>query len=180
MEEIIQDNIANYYMLSLLRLDKTSFGKNNFVNTYVTKDKEIVVEVLTEDLIPEIIFKHEDYQTDFVDSTEEENRVIILFSVPKKFEKEYELFMAGKYSQFSDEAKKLIIQYSVNSGLKYRVPEDPKDKSNRRFITDRRLRALTKDEVLRKNIEESIGMPLPADAELFDIPGEDNYYSYRD
>lgn len=40
--------------------------------------------------------------------------VMMVFQVPKKYAKDYILFKAGKYSQFSDDYKKLFNRYTSN------------------------------------------------------------------
>ena len=53
---------------------------------------------------------------------------------PSKFKREYELFLQGKYSEFSNTAKALITKYHINnSQLKFAAHAVNKHEALRRF-----------------------------------------------
>lgn len=176
-----QDNIANYYVLPILDLNKTSFGEGNIINTFITKEREIAVLVKDSHQVPDRIYSHENYQFDFQDPTSDGNTAII-FSVPEFFLEDLTKFMQGRYSKFTPNLKSLVLKHGVLAGLKYNVPIAQKGSDGRPLvIIDRRIRALDNQDVeLRRRLEESIGQMLPADAELLDVPNEANYYSYKE
>jgi hypothetical protein len=65
--------------------------------------------------------------------------IMMVFSVPDKFAKEYELFKIGKYSKFSENYKKLFPQYLTNDRA-----QSPESKI---------WQALYKSDALRKELE---------------------------
>jgi len=82
----------------------------------------------------------------------DENHVLIIFDVPKKQKRNFELFKEGKYSKFNRNYKLKILEYhkmNVDNVIGQIL-----------FKTIGRKRAL----------ENKIGMDLPDDAELYSIP----------
>jgi hypothetical protein len=168
------NNIANYYVLPLLKLNKTSFGgRDNFVNSYITQNEEIVVEVKDKTLVPEENFiDNSEYMGDF----DYNGSTIIVFNQPSEYRADILKFVQGKYSEMSNKAKESIILYS---GLPYNlVRKDLPLKPNGKYPVDtsRYILALSKNPALRKLVETEIGQSLPPNAELITKPDMNNFY----
>jgi hypothetical protein len=170
----MKNNIANYYVLPMLKLNKASFGgEGNFVNSYITQDDEIVVEVKDKMLVPEENFMdNPEYLGDF----DSEDTTKIVFSQPKETQNDILLFAQGKYSEMSLKAKELIVMYS---GLPYnKVRKDLPKKVNGQYQTEtsKYLLALSRAESLRKKMENDLGTQISKDAELVAKPTMNNFY----
>jgi hypothetical protein len=163
MEAKRSDNLCNYYILPLVRLNSASFGGVlNFVNSYLSQDNRYVIVELKEARTD--FEKHSAYVADW-----EEENLMVVFEIPEKYRRDAEKFREGKYSQFSQGAKELIRR---GSGLKYREPA-----GKGQYRTARELLAFEKDETLRKTLESELAVKISKDAELMDIPHEGNFYT---
>lgn len=162
MESKRSDNLCNYYILPLLGLSKSSFGRaSNFINSYISTDnKHIIVEVKE---LQGSFEQHPNYVLDLFSGT-----TLIVFSIPAEHMPTIIKFREGKYSQFSLQAKELIKK---KSGLNYKVPT-----GGGKVRSARELLALDKDKDLKKLIEEELVVKLSNDAELVSIPDENNFY----
>lgn len=157
-------NKAVYYMLPLIGLNKYSLGGgDNFVNAYITINGKIVVVILNKDLAEDYI-KHQNYITDFdVDITEQIHGTAIVYTLPEQFIQDFGLFLAGKYSEFSEEAKNTIRS---KSGLPYRVPIANSSQVNIHKL----LMVLDKSPVLRQWMEKQIDAEIDPLTELLEKP----------
>ena len=82
----------------------------------------------------------------------DENHVLIIFNVPKKQKRNFELFKEGKYSKFNKTYKLKILDYH-------------------KMNVDNVIGQILFKTVGRKRVlENKIGMSLPDDAELYSIP----------
>jgi len=108
LEVLKKENLSTYFLLPLLGLDKLRFGgEKNFLNSYLSRDGlYIYAEVL------DCLF----------DGTNlPENKVYIgpsgsfflEFNTPEKWLPDVNLYMDGKYTQFSEKAKIRIRQGST-------------------------------------------------------------------
>ena len=164
------DNLANFHILPLLKLNKASFGEDNFMNAYISEKRDyIIVRVIElEDGLITAMEKHPHYVTDI----EDDGKYLILFTIPEEFKKEVDKFTEGKYSEFSDTAKDLIRTYS---GLKYNVKVTTSKGTAQ--VTHAFLRALVKDNDMRIQMEDYLGVKIDKSQELLAAPHEQNYYS---
>lgn len=99
-----------------------------------------------------------------------DNNIVVsrlFYNVPADLYEDYQLFCSGNYSKISPQTREKII---LISGLKYRAPADD------RFIYDKKLLVLDKSAILRDYIEQFLDVKIDEDAELLDIPGDDNYF----
>jgi hypothetical protein len=164
------DNLVNYHILPLLGMNKASFGEQNFINAYLSKKKDYIIVELKEidEKLITALEKHVNYATDIVD----DNRTLVLFTIPDQFKQDVDKFTEGKYSEFSPEAKAIVRKYS---GLKYKVRVKA-DKGDA-VITHAFLRALDKDADMRKEMEKFLGVKIAEELELLESPNEQNYYN---
>ena len=96
----------------------------------------------------------------FVDFVDNGDNVVYTFKFPKEYENEYVKFIEGKYSEFGDDAKKLIMRF-LNGIYLY-------DKAASKFLV-RTYRVLYKDENLRREWLTERGVDIPKGQELESI-----------
>lgn len=75
---------------------------------------------------------------------------MVVLNLPARFLKDYDIFIKGKYSTLSHDAKKLILENSVADGTNAKI--------------------LRRDPALREQWEERLGISLPEDAEVYQRP----------
>ncbi|RYF98132.1 MAG: hypothetical protein EOO02_19535 [Chitinophagaceae bacterium] len=158
------DNLTNHYILPLLKLSKHRFpSEENFVNSYLDENHQtVLVQVRSLDVIIHRMMGHSNFLTALKDK---EGQEYIQFSIPQKWAKDVSLFVAGKYSMFSEEAKDMIYIHS-------RLPLRVKETKNGPHKTDTRLMALTKNPKLQEFWREQLQVDINDDDELMFMPGE--------
>lgn len=152
-------NLCAYFLLPLCKvhLDK-NFGKDNVKNVYLNRDNnEIIVEIYNKEKLNSSYTRDTFY---LADMDTDDGATLIIYLIPPKYINERQLFLEGKYSQFSEEAKKDVIKYS---GLTYTELKDG-------VRADHKILALLKDERLKKYMEETLDIELDPNAELYDMP----------
>lgn len=164
LENLAKHNLCTYYILPLLRLSFRDFGgETNFKNSYLSKDcKKIYVQVVNP------LFVWKGYAPHKVHNLETSD-VYIELDIPSEFEDDVQNFLKGKYSQLSNDAKRMII---THSGLLWRrmLPGETLP------ITDIRLLALDKgNSDLKVFWEKVIGTELDPDTELMSKPEENTF-----
>lgn len=162
------DNLCNYFILPLLGLNKLSYGEGNFINSYLSKENDLVVE-LDKDTDTSVLEEHIHYATDLY----WEDKLVVIYAIPDEFKSDCELFREGKYSRFSAKSKDLIKK---NSGLTYMKQIDPKDP--KKVISNPRLLALDRNKELRHRMEEELGVKISPEDELLSIPDENNFHKF--
>lgn len=100
---------------------------------------------------------------DFMSSTTTDKyHVIYQLRTPDEFREEYALFMQGKFSQFSDDYKKVIRLF-------HHVTSDQKV-----------YKVLYKDPRLKREIEEDLEVSIPEDQELSEFPDIHGVLTFKD
>lgn len=164
VEKLNEKNLCSWYILPLLDLNVEAFGQANFINAYqVLNNYQIAVEVLD----PILCMKVTDNPF-YIDYVVRKGKELFKFTIPEYWIPDYKLFLAGKYSKFSDEAKQKIIDLC---GLRYAVPDEHGNK-----FTDAVLMALDANPVLREKWLEILspwGTSMPE--ELLSIPLESSF-----
>lgn len=159
-------NLCTYYVMPLLKLNKYSFGPQNFDQCRMTLDGKFLEICLHFD----VPFLH-DHEC-FLSSYTKEGRDYVVMQIPERWWPDVELFKQGKYSKFSFDAKEMIRNYSMLM-LKQVHPGTLKT------YTDARLMALDSDEdqrrLLREKLEEELNCSIPSDLELISVPADQNY-----
>lgn len=150
-----RENYATYFALPFLKLSKYSFGDGNFINGYITINGRIGALVRNINEIGWAFERHKYYVTDipYYDG------YLILFKCPSELEKDMLCLLESKYSQFSDQAKALIKEYS---GLHV----DFWQKDGSLFTSRLYSQAIRKDSGWKSILEERLGIRLPDNAEL--------------
>ena len=77
-----------------------------------------------------------------------------IFNVSDKFVEDYKLFLNGKYSEFSDDAKDIVVNINIKAKLK----------------SEKLLDAIfSRSSEAKKILEDSLGTELPKNAEVYGI-----------
>lgn len=162
---VLKTNLSTFYLLPLIYLNKFSFGQGNFIESYVNSSgTTLIVDVALLQMC------HKDclaspYLSMKSDSADGYSHLI--YCLPPKWHDDFLRFKAGKFSEFSEEAKHLIREYS---GLMVNMLRQGV------YITDPRIRALDKSPLLREIWEIELAcLPLPEDLELMPVPPERVY-----
>lgn len=144
IEKLNEKHLCSWYILPLLDLNVEAFGFSNFVNGYQVKGTYLIaIQVLDMHLCADtLLSQHYEYGSSL------EHNDYLLFQIPAEWRKDYEMFLSGKYSKMSEEAKQKIREMS---GLKYEVADECGNK-----LTDAILMALDNHPVLRRKWVELI------------------------
>lgn len=163
--------MCTYYLLPLIGINKFSFGVNiNFRNCYSNPDgTELYVTVyytLSSLANHSYLLRIEG----------KAGAPVYVFSLPQKWQSDFQLYKQGRYSKFSDDAKELIRN---QSGLRYKAIN-----TNGQPTTDIRLLAIEAESdrrsILRTKLSEYLDVPIAEDAELLDAPSESSFMSQQE
>jgi hypothetical protein len=151
------ENLVTYYLLPLVGINKTIFGRK-FINSYLDPNSfRIYVRISSEmESIGHSI--RDSYVTEAVIN----KKRFVIYQIDAKYHLDVRLFLLGKYSKFKLSTKKVIY---VGSSLSY-------NKSIGDFkMTSPILQALDNTKILRQHLLDSLGIEtLPDTAELIDLP----------
>lgn len=146
-------NLSVYLLLPLIGLSRNSF--DNFLNSYLSYNGKVIIKV---EGIPEgEYWLHPFYLTDY----SEEDNTYIVYRMSPAYTHEVSCFLEGKYSRFSDEAKRIIFKGST---LQFNIP------SPEGITSHGLLMALAGNP---KRMENRLDVKLPANVELWDKPNLD-------
>lgn len=166
IREIHRENLCTYFVLPLLKLNKQSYaGGHNFIDSYLSRDRNyLFVQVVEISFIEHRLLSHAYFEKVW----KQGERYMIQYSIPNRWKADLALFIDGKFSRMSKEAKELIIQ---NSGLQYRQRDPP----NRIPFTDVRLMALERSKAVREMWEQEYDVVLDDEDELLSKPTDKVY-----
>jgi len=157
---------ATYYVLPLISLNKFSFGPpENFINAYANQEGTQLKVVVKDSSLSHPIVWNETPLVSFSDTE-------LIFDIPSQFRRDLERFWKGEYSQFRDEAKNLIRQYS---GLAFEQEKTASDGS-KRIYTDARILILERDPEVREYLENELRVAIDPKSELLSPPKEDEIW----
>jgi hypothetical protein len=164
IEELRQENLCTHFILPLLKLNKFSFLSSNFVNAYLSSDgRFIMVEVVEVQLLSRRVYtEHPHYHFTSV----KDLSWIIVYSLPKHWEKDIRTFIEGNFSRMSVWAKEAINRYS-------KLP-------NSISKMDGRLLGLNKHPKLKEMWEREIEVSLDTGMELLSKPSELSFMNIED
>lgn len=160
-------NICTYYLLPLVKLNKFSFGDNNFKQCFVSRDgSKLYVAVAR---IPDFVHKKEEYLGTTILPNGD---MALIFGLHPLWREDFQSFIAGRYSKLSRQAKDAVLAYS---GL----PFGQMTRDGSIPFTDSRILAIDPDPQsrakLRRALMSELGVDIPVDQELISIPTEQNY-----
>lgn len=168
----MNNNLSTYFILPLVvQRSKEIFGKDNYVNSYITKDGYFLILVRDHKKVSEEVLTIPTYI-----GTEKYkgcgNSRFLCFDVPNMFKNDVELFRKGLYSRMSVHAKALIRIYS---GLIYKgINPDTGYK-----VTSDLLLALDRDINLRRKLEMELDVSIDENAELLSRPKDNEFINYN-
>ena len=95
---------------------------SNFINAYIIKDYEIVT-VFDKTVDYDIIFytyltNLKERSTDLLEVIDEEDEVVLRFKIPEVHKENFDQFINGKYSRFSESYKKTLVSYFGQKSIK--------------------------------------------------------------
>lgn len=159
-------NKSVYFILPLLGLSKFSFGDgDNFINSYVSYNGKIIAIII--DPTKAEFIDHPNYCTDF--TVPDTGYTAIVFTIPTKFEEDLSIFLDGKYSKLSIDAKTMI---RTHSGLPYRNTVPGTTNVN----THKLLLVLDKHPNLKLWLENTMEIKIEEDQELLEKPHYDKEF----
>lgn len=176
-EKVAEHNLSTWFLLPLIQLNKFSFGGANFVESYVNAAGTVLSVEVIDLRLCDSFQGHPEY----IGEGNAEKHSFIFFELPGRWSTDFDKFKIGKYSELSDEAKQFIYAYS---GLKYNAVDEGSGQS----ITDARLMALEKSDILRKKWEDELGVyvgkykkpaRLDINQELLSIPSSKTFMEFE-
>ena len=157
-------NLCSIYMLPLTGLNKSSFGESNFINSYLAEDNVHLVVELKQ--VTTVILHHSFFRFSFM----RDGRNYAAFEIPTQLRDTLPKFREGRYSEFSQEAKTVIIRKLKSDTMPYK-----KVLANGQFSTAREFLVLEKKEEERLMMEKELAVKIEKNAELASIPGSENF-----
>lgn len=165
----VRYNKSKTYLLPLLAevVDMDVKFFNHLVNTYIFDDMDKYPGCFF--ILHDFSFKnpaftaYEHKLTDnqyFVDLIDINDQVLYIFKFPEEYTEEYLHFVNGKYSKFGEDAKKVILAYYT------KIYQGNLNAVN--FLLKLK-QILFKEPILKKKLEEELGVKLSSDAELTDV-----------
>lgn len=171
LDVVRMHNLCTYYLLPLIGINKFSFGVTiNFRNCYCNPDgTELYVTVY---YTLSSLTNH----PNLIRIEGKAGAPVYVFSLPQKWQLDFQLYKQGRYSKFSNEAKELIRN---QSGLRYKAINP-----NGQPTTDIRLLAIEADpdrrKILRAKLSEYLEVSIAEDAELLDVPPPSSFVAQFD
>lgn len=114
------------FVLPMCDINHKSMPKNFFINCYLNydkgKDNYQIVIVLERppdgSLALDHFIDYVIYNKNFSHREDYDDEIVLFFNIPESNKSNYELFLAGKYSKFTDQFKKQLESYHGNARCK--------------------------------------------------------------
>jgi hypothetical protein len=168
--EFLTKTCTSLFLVPLLGIQKVALDEMGFISGYLG---DVSQEVQYDEAIY-MLFKPEDQELfglfvrnetntnkrNLIDDYDYDGRyTVLVYQIPEKFISDYKLFLEGKYSEFSDAAKKMF-------------PEETPVivRGHREILPSFAYRVFNKEERMRKWIEDLLGVKLDKDAECWTKP----------
>jgi anaerobic ribonucleoside-triphosphate reductase len=123
-DKVVKFNKCAYFLLPLVGLDTRSYGEEALEECYVTRNKEMVLKLKMEKV--EELIASENHKNMWEDS----GYTWMVYNIPFEYLDEYDAFLDGKYSAFSEKAYQTIL----NSMAVEKVKIDEKAPDHKRKI----------------------------------------------
>jgi len=117
VEKLNEKNLCTWYVLPLLGLNPEIFGLSNFDNAYLIKNENLIVVKVIDAQLAMVASCSNYYKSVIFNKTHD----YLVFEIPDKWLADLQMFLTGKYSQFSEEAKRII---KTSSSLTYEVLDE--------------------------------------------------------
>lgn len=155
-KESNKQNLVTYFILPLLQLNKSSFGADNFINSYLDKEGYVVINTEKPVLVTNEVYNNKLYITDY----ERENKSIAyVFTIPEEYKSDIDLFNEGKYSELSAKAKIEIARTHSSDSIIVKMMNPQ--------LAD------------RQKIADELGVNVKYIMEIKSAPGESNYIKIK-
>ena len=141
-------NLNRVFILPMVGIDYKRRLPSNFVNSYLTKEYEIMLAFDKTRDCDEIFYHFLDRTTtsnkNFKSHVEYDDEIIIGLQIPEIFKDDVDKFLKGAYSEFSEYYKRILCQYYGKTTIKenhavteYNViyPEDFKRKQIAEYLS---------------------------------------------
>ena len=149
-------NMVTYFILPMLQLNKSSFGADNFIDSYLDKEGYIIVTTKKPVLVTNTIYNSPWYITDY----EKLDKVIAyVFAVPDEYYNDVVLFNEGKFSELSSKLKIEIARGHSAESIIVKI-----------------LNPQLKD---REVIADSLGVDVKYIKEIQSAPSDSNYIKIK-
>ncbi len=156
-----QESIVGYYVLPLIGLSIKMFGCY-FKSAHISRDHLTVLVKMSRGC-KEPFWDHRCYQNDW----DEGPNTYAIFRLPNNVQSDIKHFAEGKYSKISQSGKLRIYR---NSGLHHNKQID------NLVVTDMKLLALTKSNLLREWIRSNYGITKGKNNELLELSDKESIY----
>ena len=155
-KESNKQNLVTYFILPLLQLNKSSFGADNFINSYLDVNGYLVVNTSKPILVTNTVYNSKYYITDY---ERDDKSIAYVFAIPEEYSNDIKLFTEGRYSELSAKAKIEIArnQSSESVIVKMMNPQ----------LAD------------RQKIADELGVKVDYIKEIKSSPGESNYIKIK-
>lgn len=157
-------NKATTFLLPLLNIPPPTLKGAGFINAYLKcedsdwNDEEVIFLLFSSDNTNFMKLVLASLGEGIVEELDYEGYTIIVVKWPQQWRQEYLCFIEGKYSKFSEEAKKLFPQ----------KPTEEERQLGRKMSLVHEV--FSKAPRLREQLEERIGIAFTDDMELTSIP----------
>lgn len=149
MKEIYKKTITSIFIMPTLNINRKDLHDNNFLNAYIGDiNKE---EYHQEDVVfllfnPENLnifrnflnFQYETHKDIIDDYDYSKGFIVLVYSLDKSLKEDFNLIKQGKYSEVSDEFKKIFPKNNIN----YAKANNPKQESLQHLIFNKNLKLL--------------------------------------
>lgn len=141
-------NLNRVFILPMIGIDYKRRLPTNFINSYLTKEYDIML-VFDKTRDYDEIFHHflnrtVEFNKNFGEKLEYEDELVLRFKIPEMFKDDVDKFLKGAYSEFSEYYKRILCQYYGKTTIKenhavteYNViyPEDFKRKQIAEYLS---------------------------------------------
>lgn len=146
------------FLRPTLEIKTRDLEANNFINAYLD---DISHDIHYEDCIY-LLFKPHDFdkfqyflsrersRISIVEDYDYEEYVVVVYNIPEKFKKDYQLFLEGKYSEFSKDIREVIGNNISPECIQ--------------------LKVITKSPELKEHWEKEFGVEMDQDQEVWEKP----------
>lgn len=163
IDELNRENLCTHFVLPLMKLSKFSFISSNFVDSYLDPAGELImVEIVEPALVPAFLYRIPGSKGLYTSR----GKYYMVYTLPLKWKWNISLFMQGRYSGMTKEARAMIIRFS---GLNHQ------ERIGKQVLTDGKILALDKHPLLKLLWERELEIELDQGAELLSPPSERSY-----
>lgn len=114
-------NLSRAFILPMVGINYKTLP-NNFINSYITTNDEIIIVFDKTYEYNEIFYRFFEHCKsnikNYKNYEEESDEIALMFDIPQVFKEEFEIFLLGKYSKFSEDYKRIICNFFGSKSIK--------------------------------------------------------------